>query len=102
MYDSKSSNVFGTYVETFYKLKESAEREKNNVKRSVAKLMLNSLYGKTLQKAIFNTTTIVNDIFEFHKFVLEHELTDCSILNENKMIVCQEEMIRKPCQLEPL
>ena len=104
VYDDKSANVFKVYVESFYKLKETAEREDNKVKRSVAKLMLNSLYGKTLQKAIFNTTTIINDIFEFNKFVLEHELTDYSILNDNKMIVsgssiCKEEMIRKPCQL---
>ena len=104
VYDAKSDKVFGSYVEKFYKLKEIAEREDNKVKRSVAKLMLNSLYGKTLQKAIFNTTTIINDVFEFNKFVLEHDLTDYSILNENKMIVsgttkCKEEMIRKPCQL---
>ena len=71
--------MFETYVDTFYKLKETAEREDNRVKRSVAKLMLNSLYGKTLQKAIFNTTTIINNVFEFNKFVLEHELTDYSI-----------------------
>jgi hypothetical protein len=100
----KSDKVFGSYVDKFYKLKETAEREDNKVKRSVAKLMLNSLYGKTLQKAIFNTTTIINDVFEFNKFVLEHDLTDYSILNENKMIVSgttknKDEMIRKPCQL---
>ena len=65
VYDDKSTKVFGVYVEKFYKLKEVAEREDNKVKRSVAKLMLNSLYGKTLQKAIFNTTTIINDVFEF-------------------------------------
>ena len=49
VYDNQSSNVFGVYVDTFYQLKETAEREENDVKRSVAKLMLNSLYGKTLQ-----------------------------------------------------
>src|SRR4051812_8725188 len=104
VYDSKSSNVFKKYVDTFYDLKVVAEKEENAVKRSVAKLMLNSLYGKTLQRAIFNTTTIINDVFEFNKFVLEHELTDYSILNENKMIVSgtsidKDEMIHKPCQL---
>ena len=36
-------------------MKEESERENNEVKRSVAKLMLNALYGKTLQKAIFNS-----------------------------------------------
>ena len=58
----ESANVFGEYVSEFFKLKEVAEQEGNKVKRSIAKLMLNALYGKTLQKAIFNQTAIVNDI----------------------------------------
>ena len=62
VYDDKSSNVLKDYIDTFFKLRELAEREKNDVKRAVAKLMMNSLYGKTLQKAIFTTTTIINDI----------------------------------------
>ena len=104
VYDDKSPKVFSEYVTKFYKLKEIAEREDNKVKRSIAKLMLNSLYGKTLQKAIFNTTTIINDIFEFNKFVLDYDLTDYSILNDNKMIVSgttknKIEKIKKPCQL---
>ena len=104
VYDDKSPRVFSEYVTKFYKLKEIAEREDNKVKRSIAKLMLNSLYGKTLQKAIFNTTTIINDIFEFNKFVLDYDLTDYSILNDNKMIVSgttknKIEKIKKPCQL---
>lgn len=58
------NNVFGGYVkESFKKLQR---REGNQVKRSIAKLTLNALYGKTLQKVIFNQTAIVNDIFEFN------------------------------------
>ena len=40
-------------------MKNGVENENNKVKRSIAKLLLlNALYGKTLQKAIYDTTTI--------------------------------------------
>ena len=44
-----SADVFGQYIEEFYKLKEESERSGNKVKRSIAKLMMNALYGKTLR-----------------------------------------------------
>ena len=54
----KTGDVFKTYVSKYYKMKSDAEHEDNDVKRSIAKLLLNALYGKTLQKAIYDTTTI--------------------------------------------
>jgi hypothetical protein len=71
----------------------------------VAKLFLNSLYGKTLQKAIFSVTKVVNNVFEFNKFVSEHDLNEFSAL-DNKLLVTGEvksvkktDKITKPCQL---
>lgn len=100
----ETAEIFNTYVDMFYKMKETAEKEKNDVKRNCAKLFLNSLYGKTLQKAIFNNTKIINDVFEFNTFVREYSLTDFTILNENKLLVSgdakeQKTKINKPCQL---
>ena len=60
--------------EEFYKLKEESERSSNKVKRSIAKLMMNALYGKTLQKAIFARTNIVNNIFEFNRFLINKQI----------------------------
>ncbi|MEM1726593.1 MAG: DNA polymerase [Candidatus Bathyarchaeia archaeon] len=42
--------LFREYVEYFYGLKKQAEEEGNHVKRTFAKLMLNSLYGKFAQR----------------------------------------------------
>lgn len=103
-----SSDVFGQYIEEFYKLKEDAEREGNNVKRSIAKLMMNALYGKTLQKAIFNKTAIVNNIFEFNNFLIDKNTENFNwiVLSDNKMLLSGEvkdeikgSQITKPCQL---
>ena len=86
VYDEKG-DVFGDYIYLFYKMKEDAERDGNSVLRSVAKLLLNGLYGKTLQKAIFNTTKIINNIFEFNEFVSKYELTEWVVLGDgNKLL----------------
>ena len=103
-----SADVFGEYITEFYKMKEEAERSGNKVKRSVAKLMMNALYGKTLQKAIFNQTEIVNNIFEFNHFLLDKQTKNFNwmVLDDDHMIVSGEikneqktRHITKPCQL---
>jgi hypothetical protein len=106
IYEDKSSEVFTKYINTFYKLKEDSEKEKNSCLRNIAKLMLNGLYGKTLQKAIFETTIIINNIFEFNDFIQKYDLKDYELINDNKMLVTgtskeaiQEEKITKPPQL---
>ena len=45
VYD-KSGDVFSKYIKTFYELKGKAEKEGNDCLRSIAKLLLNSLYGR--------------------------------------------------------
>jgi hypothetical protein len=86
-------------------MKDDAEKNNNDVERNVAKLFLNSLYGKTLQKAMFNTTKIVNNVFEFNKFVQEHNLSDFKLMNGKLLVSCEiksddkTNKIKKPCQL---
>jgi hypothetical protein len=100
----KSGHVFDKYVSNFYKLKAEAEAEKNPILRGIAKLFLNSLYGKTLQKAIVSQTQIVNSIDEFLNFSNEYNLTDYRVLNSTR-IICSGQTkdksacIKKPCQL---
>jgi len=45
-----TGNVFNSYVEKYYKMKEDSEKENNPVKRSIAKLLLNAMYGKLYKK----------------------------------------------------
>lgn len=47
----RTNNTFNNYVDFFFKLKESAERSGNEGLRSLAKLLLNSLWGKLGQNA---------------------------------------------------
>ena len=100
----ETAKPFKDYITKFYKIKCDAEKESNDVKKSIAKLLMNSLYGKMLQNAIFTTSTIANDIFEFNKFNDDHVLTDFVILNENKLLLTgekkdYEKCIKKPSQL---
>ncbi len=106
VWDKKSDKVFSKYVQTFYALKNKAEAEGNEVLRAACKLFLNGLYGKTLQKAIFNKTIIANNIQEFSTFVKDHTLVDWVMLSKNRLMLTGEtkdsekvKQITKPCQL---
>lgn len=100
----KQGDLFSEYIDLFYSLKETAEKENNDVKRNVAKLMLNALYGKTLQQARFNTHQIVNNIFQFNRFQKEFKIKDFVLLGDSKLLISGEAInkqakITKPCQL---
>lgn len=41
-----NNNMFTKYVQKYYKMKKEADKSGNRVKRTIAKLFLNSLYGK--------------------------------------------------------
>lgn len=100
---NNTGDIFSTYIDKFYKMKEDAETENNKVKRSIAKLFLNSLYGKTLQRAIFSKTVIANNVHDFNEFCSKHDLTDFQVMNEKLLITGEskdrEMQITKPCQL---
>ena len=103
-----SANIFDKYISTYYKLKEDAEIEGNKVLRSIAKLMLNALYGKTLQKRIESTSCIINSLEEFISFTNTYIITDYQIMNDNKILMTgairDEELearVTKPCQMGP-
>ena len=100
----KTGNIFKSYVDKYFKMKTDAEKEFNQVKRSIAKLLLNAMYGKTLQRAIYDTTEIISDYNSLLKFFKDYEITDISILSDNKIVMSgtainKEEKITKPCQL---
>lgn len=87
IYDEKA-DIFSVYVEKFEKLKKQAEDNKNEALRSVAKLMLNSLYGKQIQAPILDNIKIIHSIEEFDSFVTEYDLDDFYKLNdEGKYII---------------
>ena len=98
-----SAKVFSEYVNMVYKLKLDAEKEENEIQRSVAKLLLNALYGKTIQKAIFSNTTVINNNYEASKFFKDYNWTDFIDLG-GKCLMTGERVdkvngITKPIQL---
>ena len=100
----KTGDVFGKYVSKYYAMKEESDKEKNDVKRSIAKLMLNAMYGKTLQKAIFSTTKIINNHNDLLDFFREFDVLDFNILSEGRLLMTgdsieKERKITKPAQL---
>lgn len=78
---NEAGDIFSDYIKTFYELKNLAEKEKNPVLRNVAKLMLNALYGKTLQKAIFEDREIVSTAFEINDFCANRKNISWIVLN---------------------
>jgi hypothetical protein len=105
VYDKKG-DVFSTYIKTFYKLKGEAEKDGNNSLRSIAKLLLNSLYGKMLMAPVMGTATIVNNVAELHDFLFRYNMTNYEIMNDNRLMVegdvKEEEKVKKitkPTQL---
>ena len=85
-------------------MKEDAERENNQVKRSIAKLLLNAMYGKTLQRAIYENTSVINDYNEMLDFFKVYNLKDIAVLSDSKLLFTgdikeKETRITKPAQL---
>lgn len=77
----ESDDVFGDYIEEFYKVKADAEKLNNLAKRNLAKIFLNSLYGKMLQKAHFDETITVDNIFDYNKFFRESYVSDIKFMS---------------------
>jgi hypothetical protein len=105
VYDKKG-DVFTKYIKTFYELKGKAEKEGNDCLRSIAKLLLNSLYGKMLMAPIVSSSKIINDAVELHKFFREFNMSDYIVLSDKRLLMTGEvkdedkvSKITKPSQL---
>ena len=109
VYDQTIKNLFSNYILFWYNIKsiedKKIESERNNSRRNIAKLIMNGLYGKMLQKAHFKQTLIANNMAEIFKFMDDYTLTDWTILTETKILLVGEakedkenEIITKPAQ----
>lgn len=102
-----AENVFASYIKDVFELKCKAKEEDDDVMYAISKLLLNGLYGKTLQKPIFHKCSIINDHLDALDFIDKHEtITDVNILNENFVLYSGElapenkdDAITKPTQL---
>ena len=83
---NSSAPVYSKYVTMFYKMKSDCEKSGNDVGRNVAKLLLNALYGKSLQKAITSNTSIINSISDYIKFCDSYVVTDYIVMHERILL----------------
>ena len=79
VWEGVSNTIFKSYVDSVYAKKVQATIDNNKVKRQVAKLMMNSLYGKTLQNPIKKHEAICKTSDEIESFLSQHKLTDWQI-----------------------
>ncbi len=72
----QSGFLFKDFIYLCFNIKVRAEREKNPVLRQIAKIMMNSLYGKMLQKPIIDKLKVIKNITDAAKFMEKYILTD--------------------------
>ena len=105
VWDNKAF-IFDEYLKQIFEWKEYATEHNLPVQRSLAKLLMNSIYGKMLQKAITETTDFINSFEEMIKFLNNYDLKDWCVFGENSLLLTgscieenREKRITKPCQI---
>jgi hypothetical protein len=73
--------VFKSYIEEIYKIKKQQDLlegtpEYNQIIRSIAKSMMNSLFGKTCQRPIQDEQKIIHNEAEYYEFCERYLMTD--------------------------
>ena len=106
VWDSSSETVFKSYIDKYFDMKDKADKENNKTQRSIAKLLMNALYGKTLQRAIYESTLIINNHDELMECRKDNNIIDAVMLNDSQLMVTVEikehkrrSKITKPIQL---
>ena len=88
-YWKNSRKVFKSYIDHFYKNKQNAK--KGTAMYTTAKLMLNSLYGKMLQKQINVKRKVITTPEEFAAIFNKHVVLEFRKIKGNKTMVVYEE-----------
>jgi hypothetical protein len=106
-YWNDSDNVFKDYTGILEKYKDKQVSKKVSVEYTLAKLFLNALYGKQIQKPVETKTKIIKDNYEFWSFFNEHDVSSIVeispgtlyLTGEPRLIDLKEECITKPTQM---
>lgn len=83
--------IFKNYIQKIYEIKKLQDQYKkennpeyNEIKRMIAKDMMNTIYGKCCQKPIKDKHSVIKTEKEFYEFIQEYELTDWQILKQTQ------------------
>lgn len=85
-----SSDVFSNYIKVCYEMKANNEPGLPNaspVKRQMAKILMNALYGKMLEKARYDETQILNNPIEVWKFHKDYKVSTFSHIADKVVMV---------------
>ena len=103
-YWNAKSYIFKDYIEELFKKKE--ESKKGSVEYSLAKLFMNALYGKTIQRPIYSKSEVIKSNAHYWKFRNEnyikeiHEVgKDIIVIGEPRFDDKMETCISKPTHL---
>lgn len=106
VWNNSADKLFIKFINKYYNLKEIAEKENNPVKRAIAKLLMNGLYGKMLQNAITSNQKICYSMKDVWEFMIEYDLKSWIVLDKDKLLLKGEtkdelcaSKITKPLQL---
>ena len=103
-YWTKTAFIFKDYIEDLFKKKQSSE--KGTAAYELAKLFMNSLYGKMIQRPIFTITKIITTSDEYWKFWGDHIITNIEDVGDKYVVSGtpkdsnkEEKCITKPTHL---
>ena len=102
-YWEKTEMVFDEYIQFLYDFKKKAT--KGSVRYTLAKLMMNGLYGKTIQRPILDESIIIHKKEEFISLHIKYGGVEMSLQSDGSYYVKYqneaklEKKITKPCYL---
>lgn len=76
----RSDFIFKEYISELYKKKSGAQ--KGSVKYAVAKLFLNSIYGKMIQKPVYYDNVWAEKLDDFYSFYEGHRVTELEYIGD--------------------
>jgi len=110
IYDATRNDLFKPYINKYYSLKAAEDNKpahlQNPARRNICKILQNALYGKQLQRSVFESEMICNSINEVYEFLKEKDFIDLEILSDCKVLIKAQTLeenesdnINKPSQL---
>ncbi|KAI3660739.1 hypothetical protein MP638_001050 [Amoeboaphelidium occidentale] len=100
-YWEKTANVFKDYINYLYDFKKNAK--KGSAQYKLAKLMMNGLYGKTIQRPILDESVIIRLHEEFIKYHVKYGGVSMRALSDGSFYLTYQDeeksasKITKPC-----
>lgn len=85
MYWEESAPIFKSYIEKFYQKKQNSV--KDTAPYTTAKLYLNGLYGKMIQRPIYTKTFYPKNHMELQEVMCGHIITEMELVGDRLVVV---------------